>query len=233
MKSNNKIILAKLPYKFTALEPYISEATLRLHYGKHHKGYIDKLNKLIKGTSFESLSLEEIIINSASSAEDTVNKKIYKNARQAWNHAFYWQCMSAKHNTEPSENLMKVLVREFSSLNGFKDQFQKVGLDQFGSGWVWLAESIHKELVIISTSNADCPLDLGLRPLLVCDLWEHSYYLDYKNDRKEYLEKFWSLVNWKFIESRFYASSTDDNIKVKVDSRLKNTFKMNFQNTYT
>lgn len=208
MNSITDIQLAELPYKFDDLKPYISEETLRLHYNKHNKNYVDTLNKLKKGTSYDRLTLEEIIINSVSSIEVLKDKQIFNNASQAWNHAFYWQCLSATHNSKPSESLIEVLSRAFRSLSGFKEQFSNVGLDQFGSGWVWLVENNRQNLEIISTSNADSPLVLGLRPLLLCDVWEHAYYLDYKNDRKAYLENYWPLVNWRLVERRLSIAAS-------------------------
>ncbi len=201
---NKSIQLAALPYKLNALAPYISEETLKLHYHKHNKKYVDTLNTLKNGTIYDNLNLEEIIFKASIRSidvTDVTDINIFNSASQVWNHAFYWQCLSPKHNLKPSEGFIELLSKTFESFKNFTRQFTAAGLDQFGSGWVWLVRNNSQNLEIVCTSNADTPLIRGQVPLLLCDVWEHAYYLDYKNDRKAYLENFWELVNWQFVES--------------------------------
>ena len=186
-----KHTLPPLPYAITALEPALSGETLELHHGKHHAAYVKKLNELIDGTPFEEKSLVEIV-RGASGA-------LFNNAAQAWNHAFYWQCMSPVRSS-PTQTLQRAIDARWGSLGEFKSVFIAAGVETFGSGWVWLVRKSNGELDIKTTSNAGTPLtDLDLTPLLVCDVWEHAYYVDYRNRRPEYLAKFWEIVNWSFV----------------------------------
>lgn len=188
--------LPELPYAKDALAPYISAETLEYHYGKHHKTYVDNLNKLIPGTEFESLSLE-IIIKKASGG-------IFNNAAQIWNHAFYWNCLSPDEGGgEPSEDLANSLTQNFGSFDEFKIKFTNTAITLFGSGWAWLAQNTDGSLVIEGASNAGNPLRDSKTPILTCDVWEHAYYIDYRNARAKYVEAFWKLVNWKFAEQNF------------------------------
>ncbi len=186
-----------LPYDKEALEPRISEETLVAHYSKHYKKYISTLNELVKGTNFEKLSLAEVLVASFHKDE-----KIFQNSAQAWNHAFYWKCM-CPDKTQASRDLRAALVEKFGSLDEFKATFVKAALDLFGSGWVWLLQDDEGELSIEAMSNAGNPLVFGKTPLMVCDVWEHAYYLDCQNDRPQYLDKFWKLINWDFLSENF------------------------------
>jgi Fe-Mn family superoxide dismutase len=182
--------LPPLPYAMDALEPYISRETLEYHYGKHHKAYVDNLNNLIAGTEFESLSLEEILLKAQG--------PIFNNAAQVWNHTFYWNCMKPHGGGEPDGKLADAIRRDFGSFEAFKEAFSKAAVSLFGSGWAWLVKSGDK-LEIVQTSNAGNPMTSGQKPLLTCDVWEHAYYIDYRNARAKYVENFWNLVNWDFV----------------------------------
>ncbi|OPY89047.1 MAG: Superoxide dismutase (Fe) [Syntrophus sp. PtaU1.Bin208] len=190
-------ILPALPYPENALEPYISARTIGFHYGKHHKGYIDNLNKLISKTEFADLSLEKIITATAGKPEKA---SIFNNAAQSWNHAFYWQCLKPNGGGEPSSALKKQIEASFGSLEACKKELTTAAMTQFGSGWAWLVRDGQK-LKVIKTANADTPLEKGMKPLLVIDVWEHAYYLDYQNKRADYviavLDK---IINWDFAE---------------------------------
>ena len=182
--------LPDLPYENGALAPHISVETIEYHYGKHHKAYVDNLNKLIPGTEFENMSLEEILMKSSGST--------FNNAAQAWNHTFYWNSLSPKGGGEPSGELASSIIKNFGAFAQFKEQFTKAAVTLFGSGWVWLVKNIDGGLLIEVTSNAGTPLKEGKKALLTCDVWEHAYYIDYRNARAKYLEAFWNLVNWYF-----------------------------------
>jgi len=188
--------LPELPYAMDALEPHISKETLEYHYGKHHKTYVDNLNKLIPGTEFEKLSLEDIIKKSSGG--------IFNNAAQIWNHSFYWNCLSPKGG-EPGGALADAIKKSFGSLDEFKQKFSQTAVTTFGSGWAWLVKNAVGDLEIISTSNAGCPLTEGKTPLLTCDVWEHAYYIDYRNARPKYVETFWKIVNWDFVAKNLGA----------------------------
>lgn len=181
--------LPELPYAKDALVPHISQETLEYHYDKHHNAYVTNLNKLIVDTPFANQSLEEIITGSTGG--------IFNNAAQTWNHTFYWHCLSPQGGGEPSGQLADEINRDFGSFAAFQEQFTQTAITTFGSGWGWLVREADK-LKIISTSNAGCPLTTGATPLLTCDVWEHAYYIDYRNARPDYVKAFWSLVNWDF-----------------------------------
>lgn len=185
--------LPKLPYNMEALEPIISKETLEYHYGKHHQGYVENLNKLIVGTEFENMSLEDIILKSSGG--------IYNNAAQVFNHTFYWNCLSPNGGQEAQGKLADAINQNFGSFSEFKEKFTQTALGTFGSGWAWLVKDQKEKLEIISTSNAGNPIREGKTPLLTCDVWEHAYYIDYRNARPSYVEKFWDLVNWDFVAS--------------------------------
>lgn len=186
--------LPPLPYAKNALAPYISEETLEYHYGKHHNAYVTNLNKLVAGTEYENLSLEEIIKKTGSGG-------IFNNAAQTWNHTFYWHCLSPKGGDEPTGKLADAIAKAFGSFNEFKEQFTQTAIATFGSGWAWLVQDKAGALKITSTSNAGTPMTEGQHALMTCDVWEHAYYIDYRNARPEYLKAFWSLVNWDFAET--------------------------------
>jgi Fe-Mn family superoxide dismutase len=185
--------LPALPYAQDALQPTISAETLEYHYGKHHQAYVTNLNNLIEGTEFADLSLEDIVSKASGG--------IFNNAAQVWNHTFYWNSLSPQGGGNPSGAIADQINSTFGSVDAFKEQFSKAGATQFGSGWVWLVKKSDGSLAIYSTANAECPLTQGDTPLLTCDVWEHAYYIDYRNARPKYLEAFWNLVNWDFAAS--------------------------------
>ena len=190
-----------LPYPAEALEPHISERTLEFHYGKHHKAYVDKLNKAIAGTKYETLSLEQII----SAAYEAADSSVFNNAAQAWNHNFLWRSMSPQGGGAPTGLLAQAIEDRFGDIAGFRDAFNQSALGQFGSGWTWLVRT-NQGVDILSTSNAETPLTDGITPLLTLDVWEHAYYLDYQNNRGAYNEAFLSnLINWEFAARNFEA----------------------------
>ncbi len=194
-ESPPQFALSPLPYEKNALEPYISETTLSFHYGKHHQGYVDTLNKLIDEKGLKG-SLEEIIMKSSRNPE---LKTVFNNAAQDWNHTFYWSSMKPGGGGNPTGPLLDLITKTFGSYDDFKKEFIETGTKLFGSGWVWLVKDKDNSLKIIGTNNADLPLIHGQKPLLVCDIWEHAYYLDYQNRRKDYVEVFLDhLVNWDF-----------------------------------
>lgn len=181
-----------LPYEKNALEPYISAKTIEFHYGKHHKAYIDNLNNLIKGSAYEDMSLEEIIVASSQKGDAA----IFNNAAQAWNHNFFWHSMRVNGGGEPKEDLKARLIKDFGSVEKFKEEFKASAVSQFGSGWAWLVED-NGVLRVIKTSNADTPIAHGLKPLLTIDVWEHAYYLDYQNLRAAFVDAYLAhLINW-------------------------------------
>lgn len=184
--------LPALPYPKNALEPYISAETLEFHHDKHHKAYVDTLNRLIKGTEFENLSLEDVVKRSSG--------PLFNNAGQTWNHTFYWNCMSPHGGGEPRGKLADAIKKAFGSFEEFKQKFSDKALTTFGSGWAWLVKEKDGSVAIASTSNAGTPMTEGKTALLTCDVWEHAYYIDYRNVRAKYVENFWNVVNWEFVE---------------------------------
>jgi superoxide dismutase, Fe-Mn family len=185
------LTLPELPYAREALEPHMSRETLDYHYGKHHKAYVDNGNKLIAGTEFESMSLDDLVKKSSG--------KIFNNAAQVWNHTFFWNCLTPKQSA-PGKKLTDALTKTFGGVEDFKKQFTEAAIGTFGSGWAWLVKNPDGSLAITTTPNAGNPLTEGKKPLLTCDVWEHAYYIDYRNARPTYLEHYWSLVNWAFVE---------------------------------
>lgn len=183
--------LPELPYAQDALAPEISAETLEYHYGKHHKAYVDNLNKLIPDTEFEKLPLEDIIRKASGG--------IFNNAAQVWNHAFYWNCLLPKGSSTPVGDLADAINKTFGSFEQFKEKFTSAAVTLFGSGWAWLVKNPDGSLAIEASSNAGNPLKDGKKALLTCDVWEHAYYIDYRNARAKYLDAFWNLVNWEFI----------------------------------
>ncbi len=190
--------LPELPYSLDALEPYVSRETMDYHYDRHHRAYVDKLNELVKSTGLEHASLEDII-RATRPAPGGFNP-IFNNAAQAWNHAFYWHCMSPGASI-PGAVLSEAANARFGSVEGLRREFTRVALNTFGSGWTWLVGGADGGLEIVSTNDADTPLTQGKVPLLTCDVWEHAYYIDYRNARAEYLTGFWNVVNWNFVEA--------------------------------
>ena len=187
--TRSAIVLPPLPYANHALEPYMSRETLDYHYGKHHKGYVEKLDKLIGGTEFEDASLEELIADSAG--------EIFNNAAQVWNHSFFWNCLSPRRQSPGKE--IKQALQSVGGFESFQQEFDKAASGLFGSGWTWLVKDARGALKIVTTANADTPMRVEQVALLTCDMWEHAYYIDHRNDRAAYLENFWQLVNWEFV----------------------------------
>ncbi len=192
------IELPPLPYERTALEPHISGETLDFHYGKHHKAYVDNLNKMIEGTEFADMPLVDIIRKSQGG--------VFNNAAQVWNHTFYWNCLAPQTGSspgggEPTGKLADAITQAFGDFASFKDQFNETAVKTFGSGWAWLVQRPDGSIALVSTSNANNPLTGDDTPLLTCDVWEHAYYIDYRNARPKYVESFWNLVNWDFVAS--------------------------------
>ena len=188
------IELPPLPYARDALAPTISAETLDYHYGKHHQAYVTNLNKQIEGTEFEKMDLESIIKKASGG--------MFNNAAQVWNHTFYWNCMSPDGGGEPTGKLADLINQAFGDFSKFKDEFSKVAAATFGSGWAWLVQRADGGLALVSTSNAATPITGDDTPLLTCDVWEHAYYIDYRNARPKYVEAFWNLVDWEFAASR-------------------------------
>ncbi|MDF7242744.1 superoxide dismutase [Fe] [Proteus mirabilis] len=185
--------LPKLPYALDALEPHISKETLEYHYGKHHQTYVTNLNNLVKGTDLENKSLEELI--------KTTEGGIFNNAAQVWNHTFYWNCLAPNAGGAPIGKIAEAINKAFGSFEEFKKQFNDAAAKNFGSGWTWLVKKADGSLAIVNTSNAATPVSGEDKPLLTVDVWEHAYYIDYRNARVKYLEEFWALVNWSFVEA--------------------------------
>ena len=189
--------LPALPFAIDALEPHISAETLQFHHGKHHATYVDKLNGLIPGTEFESATLEEIIQRSSGG--------IFNNAAQVWNHSFYWNCLSPNGGGVPAAALAEAINRDFGSFDAFKEKFAAAAVGNFGSGWTWLVKNKGGHLEIVNTDDADNPMTQAYLPLLTCDVWEHAYYIDYRNRRPDYIAAFWQLLNWDFVASNYAA----------------------------
>lgn len=187
--------LPPLPFAKNALEPHISSETLDYHHDKHHQAYVTNLNSLIPGTEFEDVSLEDIVTGASGA--------VFNNAAQIWNHTFYWNCLSPQGGGAPTGALADAIRDTFGSFEAFKEEFTKVAVTTFGSGWAWLVKDADGGLALVSTSNAGCPLTSGQTPLLTCDVWEHAYYVDYRNLRPKYVEAFWALVNWDFVAENY------------------------------
>jgi superoxide dismutase, Fe-Mn family len=188
-------VLPPLPYPDVALNPVISANTIGFHYGKHHKGYVDKLNELVTGTKYADMSLENVVLTSAKNKKDSA---IFNNAAQIWNHNFYWKSLSPNGST-PNANLMRKIDESFGNFNEFKKQFADVTISQFGTGWGWLVADKKGKLSIVKTEDAEVPMTSNLKPLLTIDVWEHAYYLDYQNRRADYVKAVIDrLLNWDF-----------------------------------
>ncbi|GAB3519931.1 superoxide dismutase [Fe] [Photobacterium alginatilyticum] len=190
--------LPALPYAINALEPHISQETLEYHHGKHHNTYVVKLNGLVEGTELAEKSLEEIIKTSTGG--------VFNNAAQIWNHTFYWHCLSPNAGGEPTGEVADAIVKAFGSFEEFKAKFTDSAINNFGSSWTWLVKKADGSLDIVNTSNAGTPLtEEGVTPLLTVDLWEHAYYIDFRNLRPDYMNAFWALVNWEFVAKNLAA----------------------------
>ena len=188
------IELPALPYDRTALEPHISAETIDYHYSKHHQTYVTNLNNLIAGTEFENADLETIVRKSQGG--------LFNNAAQVWNHTFYWNCLKPNGGGAPTGKLAEAIDAAFGGFEAFKAEFTKTAIGTFGSGWAWLVQRPDGSLALVSTSNAATPLTGADKPLLTCDVWEHAYYVDYRNARPKYVEAFWNLVNWDFVAAQ-------------------------------
>ena len=188
------IELPALPYDRAALEPHISAETVDFHYGKHHQTYVTNLNNLIAGTEFERADLESIVRKAQGG--------MFNNAAQVWNHSFYWNCLKPNGGGEPTGKLAEAIDASFGSFEAFKAEFTKTAIGTFGSGWAWLVQRADGSLALVSTSNAATPLTGTDKPLMTCDVWEHAYYVDYRNARPKYVEAFWNLVNWDFVAAQ-------------------------------
>ncbi|RAW08807.1 superoxide dismutase [Fe] [Halomonas elongata] len=187
--------LPALPYEKNALEPQLSAETLEYHYGKHHQAYVTRLNQMIEGTADADKSLEEIIASSSG--------PLFNQAAQVWNHTFYWHCLSPKGGGAPGGALGKAIEAGYGSFERFKEAFNDKAMDNFGSGWTWLVKTDDGGVEIINSDDADCPIAQGRTPLLTVDVWEHAYYIDYRNARRKYLENIWKVLNWEFVAQNF------------------------------
>jgi superoxide dismutase, Fe-Mn family len=187
--------LPPLPYELDALVPHISKETLEYHYGKHHNAYVTNLNKLVENTPFADMTIDDLITKTTG--------PMFNNAAQAWNHTFYWQCLSPEGGGTPAGKLATAINDTFGSFDEFKEQFTKTAATTFGSGWAWLVQDSGGQLKITSTSNAGTPMTDGDVALLTCDVWEHAYYIDYRNVRPDYISAFWNLINWEFVSLNF------------------------------
>jgi len=188
--------LPALPYEMDALAPHMSRETLEFHYGKHHQAYATNLNNLVKGTEYENLSLEEIIRKAPAGG-------VFNNAAQIWNHTFFWQSLSPKGGGEPTGALMDAIKAKWGSFDDFKKAFAQSAATNFGSGWTWLVKKADGTLDIANTSNAGTPLTTDVKPLITLDVWEHAYYIDYRNRRPDFIGAFWNLANWEFAAKNF------------------------------
>ena len=191
--------LPPLPYAMDALAPHVSKETLEYHYGKHHQAYVNNLNNLIPGTKYEGLSLEETVKQSHGQLSE---KPVFNNSAQVWNHTFYWHCLAPKAGGDPNGAIKDAIDKSFGNFADFKKKFSDAAAAQFGSGWAWLVKNGDGSLAIETTSNAETPFASGKTCVLTCDVWEHAYYIDYRNARPKYVEEFWKLVNWDFVNKQ-------------------------------
>jgi Fe-Mn family superoxide dismutase len=189
--------LPALPYARDALAPVISQETIEFHYGKHHQTYVTNLNNLIPGTEYEAMTLEDIIMKSSGG--------VFNNAAQVWNHTFYWNCLSPNGGGEPSGPLGAAISAKYGSFGEFKKQFSQSAATNFGSGWTWLVKNADGSVEIMNTANAGTPMTSGKQALLTVDVWEHAYYVDYRNARVKYLEEIWKIIDWSAVGARYAA----------------------------
>lgn len=183
--------LPELPYAKDALQPHISAETLEYHHGKHHNAYVTNLNNLIKGTKYENMSLEEIITSSEGG--------VFNNSAQVWNHSFFWNCLSPNGGGAPTGKVAEMINKKWGSFDKFKEEFAKAATTNFGSGWTWLIQNKQGDIEIFNTGNANTPMTSGHKAVLTLDVWEHAYYIDYRNSRPNFINAFWNLVNWDFV----------------------------------
>ncbi|MEE9189549.1 MAG: superoxide dismutase [Candidatus Neomarinimicrobiota bacterium] len=187
-----KHVLPELPYSFDALEPHLSRETIEFHYGKHHQAYVNNLNNMVPGTEFDNLSLEDVIMKASAGG-------VYNNAAQIWNHSFYWEGLTPDSSKIPEGTIAQLIEQVYGSFDEFKAKFSIAAATNFGSGWTWLVKGNRGDLEIFNTDDADTAMKHGKTPLLTIDVWEHAYYIDYRNARPKYIEAFWNLVNWDFV----------------------------------
>lgn len=185
--------LPSLPYSKDALAPFLTSETLDYHYGKHHQAYVNKLNDLVKGTEWEAATLEDIM--------KKTDGGVFNNAAQIWNHTFYWNTLSTKENMGIPSKLEDMIKKDFGSLEKLEEEFKTAGATQFGSGWAWLVQAADGKLAVRKTPNAENPITKGENPLLTCDVWEHAYYIDFRNARPKYIDAFYNRINWEFAAS--------------------------------
>ena len=198
------VTLKPLPYGMDALQPHLSKESFEYHYGKHHQAYVDNLNKQIAGTEWDQKTLEEIVVGSWANGNPT---PAFNNAAQVWNHTFFWESMKANGGGAPTGKLAEAIVRDFGSIDEFKNQFKAAGMTQFGSGWAWLVTDKSGKLSITKTPNAVCPVVEGKTPVLTCDVWEHAYYIDFRNRRPDFIQTFLDkLVDWEAVSNRYTAA---------------------------
>lgn len=199
MSGSREFKLPKLPYGKNSMAPFLTEETFDYHYGKHHQAYVTKLNSLLKDSSYGAdVTLEELV--------QKTEGGMFNQAGQAWNHTFYWMTLSPEKTAPTSAELKKAIDDSFGSMDKFQSQFVEKGVGVFGSGWIWLVKDNSNKLELVGTSNAENPIRQGKTPLLVADVWEHAYYIDYRNARKDYLEKFMAHVNWQFVQENFASA---------------------------
>ncbi len=191
--------LPDLPYTKDALKPFLSEETFDYHHGKHHAAYVTKANNLIENTDYDGMPLEEVITRAAAQG----NTGLFNNTAQHWNHSFFWNCMSPDGGGEPDGRIATLIERDFGGFKEFKEQFSQAAATLFGSGWAWLAYNAEEKLEILPLSNADTPLHHNKTALFTIDVWEHAYYIDYRNARPKFIEGFWDVVNWKWVNQQF------------------------------
>ena len=195
-------MLPELPYAKDALAPHITPETLNFHHGKHHNAYVNNLNTFLKGHALENVSVEDVI-KRVEEVDAAMRGKVFNNAAQHFNHSFYWKSLRPVSKSGPGGSFLAALTKSFGGVDGFKDAFTKECLAHFGSGWGWLVKDKDGSLKIVGTHDAGTPLTTGQKPLLTCDVWEHAYYIDYRNDRATYLKNYWELANWEFAEKNF------------------------------
>ena len=215
------IQITPLPYNTNALEPVISEEALRIHYEQHYKGYVAKLNDLIPDTIYEDLSLKDIVLRSGKKIQWDHEVKIFNNADQAWNHSFFWNCLTPARNMRPSDYLVQRICDNFGTFEAFQEQFNLKALDLFGSGWLWVVLTKNNTIEIMVGKNDENPIASGNSPIFVVDLWEHAYYLDYLSKRKEYIENIWDLVNWSFVHAELVKAEKHQPMRKSTKERFK------------
>lgn len=205
MPDNKDFKLEPLPYAYDSLEPYIDKETMVLHHDKHHQAYVDNLNKILSThPEIEAKSLEQLLSNPTILPRD-IRQSIINNAGGVYNHNFFWSIMGQNKGGQAKDELLKAIEKDFGSFESFKEKFNKSALTTFGSGWTWLVSNDEGELAIMSTSNQDSPITSGIKPIIAIDLWEHSYYLKYKNERNKYIENWWNVVNWEQANKNYLS----------------------------